>query len=258
MVLDTIKVAIVDDNRELIGIMQEFLSQQSDIVLVGTAFDGEGILTIIAESRPDVVILDLVMPQVDGIGVLERIQDMDSERPKMLVLTGLGQEEMTQQAVSLGADYYLLKPFSIDVLLERIRQLAGRGTQHRPTTKKNESLLTHQRVTDIIREIGVPANIKGYYYVREAVLRVIENDPLIGAVSKELYQMISEKHNTTPYLVEKAIHHCIGVACDQGNTSLIDDLFGQGRKQPRIKNMEFIATIAERIRTENHLTFNDL
>jgi two-component system, response regulator, stage 0 sporulation protein A len=246
---DRIKVAIVDDNREFVDIMQEFLSQHSDIALVGTAYDGEGILTIINDQQPDVVILDLVMPHLDGIGVLERINEIKGQRPKILVLTVFGQEKIMQQVMALGADYYLIKPCNIDVLLSRIRQLGGESKPYRAASAAiTEPRSLEKEVTDFIREIGVPAHIKGYYYVRDAIILVIENDDLIGAVTKELYPLIAGKHNTTAGRVERAVRNCIGIACRRGNTTLINRLFGPGKAEQGITNSEFIATIADRLK----------
>ncbi|MDR3591438.1 MAG: sporulation transcription factor Spo0A [Negativicutes bacterium] len=249
MVLDRIKVAIVDDNREFVDIMAEFLSRHSDIALVGTAYDGEGILAIITEHRPDVVILDLVMPHLDGIGVLERINELNGERPKVLVLTVFGQEEIMRQVIRLGADYYLLKPCNLDVLLSRVRQLAGEAGPSRPAAAAaDESRPLDKEVTDFIREIGVPAHIKGYYYVRDAIILVLENDELIGAVTKELYPLVAARHDTTAGRVERAIRNCIGVACRRGNINVINRLFGPGKTEQGITNSEFIATVADRLK----------
>ncbi len=248
MVTDRIKVAIVDDNREFVDIMAEFIGQQPDIILVGTAYDGEGILTIIKEHRPDVMILDLVMPHLDGIGVLERIKELNGQRPKVLVLTVFGQEEIMRQVMELGADYYLLKPCNVDVLVARIRQLAGETRPQRSTPAlAAEPRSLDKVVTAFIREIGVPAHIKGYYYVRDAIVLVIENDDLIGAVTKQLYPMVAAKNDTSSGRVERAIRNCIGVACRRGNTAVINRLFGPGKAEQGITNSEFIATVADRL-----------
>ena len=124
MIRETIKIAIADDNREFVAIIQEYLTGQRDFELVGVGYDGEQILTIIEEKKPDVVILDIIMPHLDGIGVLESLQGLRGKRPKIIMLTALGQESITQRVVELGADYYILKPFNMDVLASRIRQFS--------------------------------------------------------------------------------------------------------------------------------------
>ncbi|MEN6412545.1 MAG: sporulation transcription factor Spo0A [Veillonellales bacterium] len=250
---DTIKLAIADDNREFVGIMQEYLMQQADIDLVGTAFNGEEIVTIIEEKQPDVVILDIIMPHLDGIGVLERVNVMGGKRPKVIMLTAFGQESITQRVVELGADYYILKPFNMDVLVSRIRQLANTITSQRPMVAQAiKARPVDVEVTNIIREIGIPAHIKGYQYLRDAILMIIAEIELLGAVTKVLYPMIAEKYSTTPSRVERAIRHAIEVAWSRGNMEMINRIFGYTIKLEKGKptNSEFMAMIADKLRME--------
>jgi two-component system response regulator (stage 0 sporulation protein A) len=253
MTREAIKVAIADDNRDFADIMQECLSQQSDINLVGVAYNGEEVLTIIDEKKPDVVILDIIMPHLDGIGVLERISTMGGRRPKVIMLTALGQENITQRVVELGADYYILKPFNMDVLVSRVRQLANNITTQRPAaTQSIKARPLDVEVTNIIREIGIPAHIKGYQYLRDAIMMIINEIELLGAVTKVLYPMIAEKYSTTPSRVERAIRHAIEVAWSRGNMDMINRLFGYTVKLEKGKptNSEFMAMIADKLRME--------
>lgn len=254
MLKERIKVAFADDNKEFSEIMNEYLSQQPDIEVVGVAYNGEQILSIIDEKKPDVVILDIIMPHLDGIGVLERINITGGKRPKIIMLTAFGQETITQRVVELGADYYVLKPFNMEVLVSRIRQLAGVITTQRPavTAQAIKAKSVDVEVTNIIREIGIPAHIKGYQYLRDAIMMIISEIELLGAVTKVLYPMIAEKYSTTPSRVERAIRHAIEVAWNRGNIDMINRLFGYTVKLEKGKptNSEFMAMIADRLRME--------
>lgn len=253
MIRETIKVAIADDNREFVGIVQEYLTQQVDFQLVGIAYNGEQILSIIEEKNPDVVILDIIMPHLDGIGVLERLNTLAAKRPKIIMLTAFGQESITQRVVELGADYYILKPFNMDVLASRIRQLATTITAQRPVVAQAiKARPVDVEVTNIIREIGIPAHIKGYQYLRDAIMMIITEIDLLGAVTKVLYPMIAEKYATTPSRVERAIRHAIEVAWSRGNMDMINRLFGYTVKLEKGKptNSEFMAMIADKLRLE--------
>ncbi|MDF2927832.1 sporulation transcription factor Spo0A [Anaerospora sp.] len=254
MLKERIKVAFADDNKEFSEIMNEYLSQQPDIEVVGVAYNGEQIISIIDEKKPDVVILDIIMPHLDGIGVLERINTTGGKRPKIIMLTAFGQETITQRVVELGADYYVLKPFNMEVLVSRIRQLAGMITTQRPqvTAQAIKAKSVDVEVTNIIREIGIPAHIKGYQYLRDAIMMIISEIELLGAVTKVLYPMIAEKYSTTPSRVERAIRHAIEVAWNRGNIDMINRLFGYTVKLEKGKptNSEFMAMIADRLRME--------
>ncbi|MEG6585651.1 sporulation transcription factor Spo0A [Dendrosporobacter sp. 1207_IL3150] len=253
MVKEKIRVAIADDNREFVSIIQEYLTQQPDIDLIGVAYNGEEILTIIEEKKPDVVILDIIMPHLDGIGVLERVNTSSGRRPKIIMLTAFGQESITQRVVELGADYYILKPFNMDVISSRIRQLASTITSQRPVVAQAlKARPIDIEVTNIIREIGIPAHIKGYQYLRDAIMMIITEIELLGAVTKVLYPMIAEKYSTTPSRVERAIRHAIEVAWGRGNMEMINRIFGYTIKLEKGKptNSEFMAMIADKLRME--------
>lgn len=253
MVKEKIRVAIADDNREFVSIIQEYLTQQPDIDLIGVAYNGEEILTIIEEKKPDVVILDIIMPHLDGIGVLERVNTSNGRRPKIIMLTAFGQESITQRVVELGADYYILKPFNMDVISSRIRQLASTITSQRPVVAQAlKARPIDIEVTNIIREIGIPAHIKGYQYLRDAIMMIITEIELLGAVTKVLYPMIAEKYSTTPSRVERAIRHAIEVAWGRGNMEMINRIFGYTIKLEKGKptNSEFMAMIADKLRME--------
>ncbi|MTI79953.1 MAG: sporulation transcription factor Spo0A [Firmicutes bacterium] len=246
-----IKVLIADDNREFCELLKEFVKSQEDLTLAGLAANGIETLELIEQQKPDVVVLDIIMPHLDGIGVLEKISSgTTSVKPKVIMLTAFGQESVTQRAVELGADYYILKPFDFSVLGQRIRQLAQGVEVSEYVTPKTKNL--DVAVTNIIHEMGVPAHIKGYHYLRDAILMVINEISLLGAVTKELYPMIAQKYNTTPSRVERAIRHAIELAWDRGNIEMMTKFFGYTINLERGKptNSEFIAMVADKLRIE--------
>ncbi|NLC07172.1 MAG: sporulation transcription factor Spo0A [Syntrophomonadaceae bacterium] len=245
----TVKVVIADDNREFCEILKEYLESQDDFELVGMANNGNEALEIIRDKQPDIVVLDIIMPHLDGIGVLERLATGNyGNRPRIVMLTAFGQESMTQRAVELGADYFILKPFDIEVMGNRLRQLADGQSSVPQTPVKTRNL--DVEVTNIIHQMGVPAHIKGYQYLRDAIILVIGEINLLGAVTKELYPMIAQKYGTTPSRVERAIRHAIELAWDRGNIDMMNKFFGYTINVERGKptNSEFIAMIADKLR----------
>ncbi len=242
------KILIVDDNKDFCDILKNYLEEQKDFEICGIAYNGNEAVKMIPEINPNVIVLDIIMPHLDGIGVLERLQEMTlSENPHVIILTTLGQEKTTQRAVQLGADYYILKPFDLKVLSTRIRQLAN-GTGSAGSNIKAQSL--DIEVTKVIHQMGVPAHIKGYQYLRDAILMVMEDVNLLGAVTKELYPMIAKKFNTTPSRVERAIRHAIELAWDRGNVEMMNKFFGYTINVERGKptNSEFIAMVADKLK----------
>lgn len=264
-----IRVLLADDNREFVEIVREFIERQEDMSLVGVAYHGNEALELISREEPHVVLLDIIMPHLDGLGVLEKLQN-SAHRPKIIILTAFGQESMTQRAVNLGANYYILKPFDLDILGKRIRQLQddfsdtmniqvantstnGKNTSNSqfssgilPPTSKNLEV----EVTRMIHQMGVPAHVKGYQYLRDAIVSVVLNVSLLGAVTKELYPMIAAKYQTTPSRVERAIRHAIELAWDRGNVDFMNRFFGYTINVDRGKptNSEFVAMVADKLR----------
>jgi two-component system response regulator (stage 0 sporulation protein A) len=225
------------------------------------ASHGLEVLEFLAEASVDVIVLDIIMPHLDGIGVLERLAQADvPRRPKVIVLTAFGQETMTQRALELGADYYILKPFNLSVLAARVKQLAvgppaeRRSEQSAGIGRLGLSPVRHLdvEVTKIIHEIGIPAHIKGYLYLREAILMVVNRVDLLSGVTKELYPAIAVKYKTTPSRVERAIRHAIEVAWARGNVDMINGIFGHtvNRERGKPTNSEFIAMVADKLRMQ--------
>mgnify|MGYP002619661015 FL=1 len=269
--MQRIEVLLADDNREFTNLLSEYISEQSDMTVTGVAYNGEEVLRLLEESRkaPDILILDIIMPHLDGLGVLERLRDMDlNPMPKIIMLTAFGQENITQKAVQLGASYYILKPFDMEILANRIRQLvnnpvlspaASYGTvlpKSANVVPIGKSKNLDANITSIIHEIGVPAHIKGYQYLREAITMVYNNIEILGAITKTLYPAIAEKFKTTPSRVERAIRHAIEVAWTRGNIDSISHLFGYTINISKSKptNSEFIAMVADKLRIEHKVS----
>lgn len=260
-----IKVMFADDNRELLRLLEDYISKQSDMEVVAVAQNGNEAIAKLEASRPDVLVLDIIMPHQDGLAVLEEINRLGiSPLPKIIMLTAFGQEETTKRAVELGVSYFMLKPFDIEVLANRIREVAGYKTEiparpvvaatqreEKPQLARNHTL--DAKITNIIHEIGVPAHIKGYLYLREAIAMVYNNIEILGSITKVLYPQIAAKFKTTPSRVERAIRHSIEVAWSRGNMESITKLFGYTVSNSKAKptNSEFIAMVADKLRIED-------
>lgn len=265
-----ISVLIADDNKEFCSILNDYLLNQKDIVVTGIAKDGREALELIQQKQPDLVVLDIIMPHLDGLGVLEKLNGMDLDKmPRVIVLSAVGQDKITQQAITLGADYYVVKPFDMDIFTKRIREMFS--TQDVETKRRSVSTQVVQReaaatsrgpidleteITSIIHEIGVPAHIKGYMYLREAITMVVNDMELLSAVTKELYPSIAKKYNTTASRVERAIRHAIEVAWGRGQVDAINKLFGYivHNEKGKPTNSEFIAIIADKLRLKNKVS----
>ena len=265
-----ISVLIADDNKEFCSILNDYLLNQKDIVVTGIAKDGREALELIQQKQPDLVVLDIIMPHLDGLGVLEKLNGMDLDKmPRVIVLSAVGQDKITQQAITLGADYYVVKPFDMDIFTKRIREMFN--TQDVETKRRSVSTQVVEReaaatsrgpidleteITSIIHEIGVPAHIKGYMYLREAITMVVNDMELLSAVTKELYPSIAKKYNTIASRVERAIRHAIEVAWGRGQVDAINKLFGYTVHNEKGKptNSEFIAIIADKLRLKNKVS----
>ncbi|MGN0466675.1 MAG: sporulation transcription factor Spo0A [Lachnospiraceae bacterium] len=261
--MNTIRVVIADDNMKMINTLEKVVSCEEDIQVVGNAKDGMEAVELIKKEEPDVVLLDVIMPNLDGLGVLEKMKDENlRKRPSFILLTAMGQENVTEEAFRLGVSYIMLKPFDNQMLLKKIRNVAGVYKQEKTNSFIKPSKLdipkqsTQYRleiiVTNIIHEIGVPAHIKGYQYLRDAIILVVKDIDIINSITKQLYPTIAKLYHTTPSRVERAIRHAIEVAWDRGKTDTIEELFGyvitNGKAKPT--NSEFIALIADKIRLE--------
>lgn len=256
-----IAVAIADDNERILDLLGEIIGNDKDLKLVGKANNGEDAYSLIKEKQPDVMLLDLIMPKIDGLSVMDLVNNDEEikKRPSFIVVTAVGQERITEDAFRKGANYYILKPFNNDMVLNRIksvghvlhsdvRYVPENGTGRSASPEVN----LEARVTDMIHEIGIPAHIKGYHYLRDAIIMSIEDMDVLNAITKVLYPTVAKKHQTTASRVERAIRHAIEVAWSRGKLDTLDELFGytvsNGKGKPT--NSEFIALIADTIRLE--------
>ncbi|MEE1315585.1 MAG: sporulation transcription factor Spo0A [Faecalimonas sp.] len=260
--MERLNVAIADDNDRILELLGELVSTDQELKLVGKASDGEEMYQIIKNQEPDVVLLDLIMPKMDGLSVMEHVLEDKSlkKSPNFIVITAVGQERITEDAFKKGASYYILKPFHNETVLNRIkhfqkevrsRELGNRQSTTTFTVHRKEISLEN-RVTDMIHEIGIPAHIKGYHYLRDAILMAIEDMDVLNAITKILYPTVAKKHQTTSSRVERAIRHAIEVAWNRGKLDTLEELFGYtvstGKGKPT--NSEFIALVADTIRLE--------
>lgn len=260
--MEKLNVAIADDNEIMLDLLSSIVKSDEGLDVVGTAKDGEEAYRMIKEKNPDVVLLDIVMPKLDGLGVLDKVnQDRTMKKhPKFIMISAIGQERITEDAFKKGADYYIMKPFDNNMVIARIKNLYAKNSQKNMVNKlsayeKEEPVKVHNLendVTNIIHEIGIPAHIKGYQYLREAIIRSVEDTEMLGSITKILYPSIAKKFQTTPSRVERAIRHAIEVAWSRGKMDTIDELFGytvnNGKGKPT--NSEFIALIADKIRLD--------
>jgi len=259
--MEKLNVAIADDNERMLNLLSKIVQSDDELEIVGTARDGEEMCKIIKDKTPDVVLLDIIMPKVDGLGVLDKIRTDQSikKMPKFIMISAIGQEKITEDAFEKGADYYIMKPFDNDMIIDRIKSLRS-SSKIRVTELKKSFSNEPKRdlskrnletdVTGVIHEIGVPAHIKGYQYLREAIMMCVKDDDMLNSITKILYPTIAKHFQTTPSSVERAIRHAIEVAWSRGKMETLDALFGYtintGKGKPT--NSEFIALIADKIR----------
>jgi len=266
-VKEKITVLIADDNPEFSKTLATYLENEEDMEIVGIARDGVEALDAVKEKLPDVAILDVIMPHLDGLGVLERINNSNIiKKPICIMLSAVGQDKITQKAIALGAEYYVVKPFDIELLIRRIREiknfrpmpnnnfisreLAQKQYIEINNKKGNENL--EALVTNVIHEVGVPAHIKGYQYLRKAIMMVVNDIDVINQITKSLYPQIAQRFTTTPSRVERAIRHAIEVAWGRGEPTVMENIFGYTISAAKGKptNSEFIAMIADKLRLE--------
>ena len=266
---EKIKVLVSDDNQDFATTLVSYLSKDEDLEVIGVARDGQEAYDKIVEFKPDIALIDIIMPHLDGLGVLEKLHSSNLEKkPMCIILSAVGQDKITQRAIELGAQYYIVKPFDISILIKRIKELkyyqplqnrnhiVGREikTQYidiSPENQKNQENL-EALVTNVIHEVGVPAHIKGYQYLREAIIMVVKDIDVINQITKQLYPEIAERYHTTPSRVERAIRHAIEVAWGRGRQDVVENIFGYTVSASKGKptNSEFIAMIADKLRLE--------
>ena len=260
-----IKLLIADSNQELLSRMKTFFDHKSDIELVGVCSDGADASEKIRQYHPDAVLMDIVLPQLDGIGLLKMINTLPRiHRPIVIIMSGSRKEHVTNICMQLGAEYFMIKPCENETVYERIRMLCltklskevyideSVGLDKNDHVDRPSDRAIELSVTKTIHSVGVPANIKGYQYLRDAIIMSIKDTELINAVTKQLYPRVAHRHKTSPSRVERAIRHAIEVACIRGNEEELYKLFGYtvNNNKGKPTNSEFIAMIADKLRLE--------
>ena len=244
-----LKVLVADSGVDFRFLMADTIASEEDMVVVGSTGDGIETIALAVEKAPDVILMDLILTKLDGIGVLQRLTQLP-QKPAVIVVSGFFNDHVIQEAAENGAYYFMPKPCDIPALLSRIRQLktirmpqpVRSGISVRRMEDNLESV-----VTDVLHEIGVPAHIKGYQYLREAIIMTINDMDIINSVTKVLYPQVAKRFNTTPSRVERAIRHAIEVAWDRGDIETLQKFFGYTVSNVKGKptNSEFIAMIAD-------------
>jgi two-component system, response regulator, stage 0 sporulation protein A len=255
-----IQVIIADDNMEFGNILGEYLNNQNDIEVIDIARNGLEAVKLIKAKLPDIVILDIIMPHLDGLGVLEKVRLIPLEKqPVFIILSAIGHDKLTQKALALGAEYYIVKPFDMKILVSRIRELKGVNQSYvikseNPHDIKVPNILSENdfeiEVTRTMREIGIPANIKGYQFIRNAIMMTLKDPQVMNYITKQLYPTIAKDYNTTPSRVERAIRHAIEVTWSRGQLDAINSIFGYtiNLNKGKPTNSEFIAMVSDKLR----------
>ena len=268
-VKDKITVLIADDNPDFTKTLCNYLEKENDLEVIGIAKDGNEAYEMIQGTHPDIALLDVIMPHLDGLGILEKLNESNmTKKPLCIMLSAVGQDKITQKAIELGAQYYVVKPIDIELLIKRIREVQRyQPTQTKgnflvretkpqyieiPAENKNNEENLEALVTNLIHEVGVPAHIKGYQYLREAIMMVVNDIEVINQIKKQLYPQIAQRYKTTSSRVERAIRHAIEVAWGRGQTDAVESIFGYTVSAAKGKptNSEFIAMIADKLRLE--------
>ncbi len=261
--MEKLDVVIAEDNERILQILDDLLSSDEEIQVVGKAKNGEEAINVITKQEPDVVLIDIIMPKFDGLAVMDKVNKETGmkKKPAFIVLSAVGRETITDDAFDLGACYYIMKPFDNEMVLSRVKHIKNSIKKKSLEPRKINAFENKKEyiernlegdVTNVIHEVGVPAHIKGYQFLRDAIIMEINDMDILNSITKGLYPTIARKNNTTPSRVERAIRHAIEVAWTRGKMDTIDELFGytinNGKGKPT--NSEFIALIADKIRLE--------
>lgn len=252
-----IDIVIADSDTKFINTFCEYVKGEIGLSVVDFVNSGEDVLTSLKRNKPDVLILDALLPVVDGLGVLRRLQNHPGLKPLIIMASNFSQDIYVQTAMSLGADYYMLKPINFEYLFEQIRFLA-RGTKAGlPTPMQSAGInaliydnqAMSEEITKILHQLGVPAHLYGHNYLREAILMVLHDRSLATRLSKSVYPLIGRKYGKSIASVEKAMRNALDTAWLRGKTDLLNELFGYtiSINKGRATNSEFISLIADKL-----------
>ena len=244
-------VFIADNTEEFTASLTAALQRSEGFQVVGSASDGEQAIREIRERRPDILVLDLMLSKLDGFSVLKAIASME-RKPITLATSAFVSDFVSAAAVNLGVRYLMLKPCDIQSLVDRMQEIRGGEILRLQPKRAQDKHSIETMVTGIIHEIGVPAHIKGYQYLREAIIIAVNDMDVINAITKVLYPQVAKTFQTTPSRVERAIRHAIEVACDRGDLDTLQRFFGYTVSNTKGKptNSEFIALIADKLQLQ--------
>ena len=244
-------VIIADNSEEFTGSLTAALHQTDRFRVKGTASDGERAIALVSEHKPDILVLDMMLAKKDGISVLKAISGLE-RKPTVLATSGFITDYVASAAANLGVRYLMLKPCDMSALVERLEEIRGGESLRTPAARHTGQQSIETLVTNIIHEIGVPAHIKGYQYLREAIIIAVEDMDVINAITKILYPQVAKTFQTTPSRVERAIRHAIEVAWDRGDLDTLQRFFGYTVSNTKGKptNSEFIALIADKLQLQ--------
>lgn len=252
--MEKIRVMLADDNRSVLKLLSDYLEQKQDIEIVAAVMDGSLIGEAVRRHMPDVLVMDIIMPRRDGFMVMEEINRMEQAmRPRIIVLTGLSRDDFIIRAISLGAGYYMVKPFDMHVLYNRIVEIAreeARCVSEPEADAADSDESVDEQITNLFLTLGIPAHIKGYQYLREAVRMVLDNHEIINRITKELYPGIARKFDTSASKVERAMRHAIEVAWNRGRLDTVNQMYGYKvfAKDDKPTNGELVSCVSELIR----------
>ena len=244
-------VIIADNTEEFCVSLTAALQHSNGFQVIGTVSDGEQAVRMVAERKPDILVLDMMLSKQDGISVLKAINAME-RKPITLATSGFVTDYVASAAANLGARYLMLKPCDMSALVERLEEIRGGESQRKAIVRRGDKASIEAMVTSIIHEIGVPAHIKGYQYLREAIIIAVNDMEVINAITKVLYPQVAKTFQTTPSRVERAIRHAIEVAWDRGDLDTLQRFFGYTVSNTKGKptNSEFIALIADKLQLQ--------
>ncbi len=249
-----IKVIIAEENLELRNLMTERISAERDFEVSFCSNDGSAVISEIKATNPDVLVVNTLLTEVDGFGVVAALDGLNlKKRPIVFMISPFATEQLMEEAAELGVTYFMIKPFRIETLIDRLRMFAGENVISRRAdlpAASQESI--ELMVTSILHEIGVPAHIKGYQYLRESIILAVNNIDIINSITKVLYPSVAKKYETTPSRVERAIRHAIETAWNRGDIDTLNKFFGYTVSNTKGKptNSEFIAMISDKLTLE--------
>lgn len=249
--MEPIKIAIADDNRQLVELVKDYLNSQPNMEVTAIAYNGKSCIKMLQENQVDVLVLDIIMPYLDGIAVLDAIkEDEQLKGIEVIMLSAFGQDTIMSQAAKNGASYFIMKPFESERLAIQINHIMESRNVAKIEPADNES---KERVSELIKEIGVPPHIKGFVYLKEAIALVLNKPEMLDRVTKTLYPAIADTYDATPTRVERSIRHAIELVWSRSDIGMIAQMLGYKEHQLKSKptNSEFIAMVADRLRSQN-------